>query len=74
MKWKRFKEVEDGYNKLYKDKCLIENITAAAFSLLSDASDKSFSDIYTPTCQKYPDSCFFSNLLINFKGKLWHKE
>ena len=30
--------------------------------------------IRTPTCQKYPDSCFFSNLLINFKGKLWHKE
>ncbi|RHZ70466.1 hypothetical protein Glove_271g105 [Diversispora epigaea] len=22
---------------------------------------------FTPTCQKYPDSCFFSNLLINFK-------
>lgn len=49
MEWKRSKEVEIGYNKLYNDDCLLENITTAAFPSLSDASDESFSDMYIYT-------------------------
>ena len=50
MVWKSSKEVEVEYNNLYKDETLIENITAAAFPSLSDASDESFSDMYIYTC------------------------
>jgi hypothetical protein len=49
MAWKSSKEVEVAYNNLYKDETLIENITAAAFPSLSDASDESFSDMYIYT-------------------------
>ena len=49
MAWKSSKEVEVEYNNLYKDETLIENITAAAFPSLSDASDESFSDMYIYT-------------------------
>ena len=49
MVWKSSKEVEAEYNNLYKDETLIENITAAAFPSLSDASDESFSDMYIYT-------------------------
>ena len=49
MEWKSSKEVEAEYNNLYKDETLIENITAAAFPSLNDASDKSFSDMYIYT-------------------------
>jgi hypothetical protein len=49
MEWKRSKEVEVEYNKLYEDECLIENITAVAFPSLSDASEESFSDMYIYT-------------------------
>src|SRR5947207_12798215 len=49
--WKSSKEVNAEYNTLYKDETLIENITAAAFPSLNDASDESFSNmyIYTPS-------------------------
>ena len=47
--WKSSKEVKAKYNNLYKDETLIENITAAAFPLLNDASDKSFSNMYIYT-------------------------
>src|SRR5215208_2727194 len=43
MVWKSSKEVKAEYNNLYKDETLIENITAAAFPSLNDASDESFS-------------------------------
>jgi hypothetical protein len=49
MVWKSSKEVEAEYNNLYKDETLIENITAAAFPSLNDASDESFSDMYIYT-------------------------
>jgi hypothetical protein len=49
MIWKSSKEVEAEYNNLYKDEILIENITVAAFFLLNDASDESFSDMYIYT-------------------------
>ena len=49
MEWKSSKEVEAEYNNLYKDETLIENITAAAFPSLNDASDESFSDMYIYT-------------------------
>lgn len=49
MAWKSSKEVEVEYNNLYKDETLIENITAAAFPSLSDASDELFSDMYIYT-------------------------
>jgi hypothetical protein len=49
MVWKSSKEVEVAYNNLYKDETLIENITAAAFPSLNDASDESFSDMYIYT-------------------------
>ena len=49
MDWKRSKEVEVGYKKLYNDVSLIEDITAAAFLLLNDASDEVFSDMYIYT-------------------------
>ena len=49
MEWKSSKEVEAEYNNLYKDETLIENITAAAFPSLNDASDESFSNMYIYT-------------------------
>ena len=49
MVWKSSKEVKAEYNNLYKDETLIENITAAAFPLLNDASDESFSNMYIYT-------------------------
>ena len=49
MVWKSSKEVEAEYNNLYKDETLIENITAAAFPSLNDASDESFSNMYIYT-------------------------
>jgi len=49
MVWKNSKEVKAEYNILYKDKTLIENITAAAFPSLNDASDESFSNMYIYT-------------------------
>ena len=49
MVWKSFKEVEAEYNNLYKDETLIENIIAAAFPSLNDASDESFSNMYIYT-------------------------
>src|SRR5947199_10695411 len=49
MVWKSFKEVKAEYNNLYKDETLIENITAAAFLSLNDASDESFSNMYIYT-------------------------
>jgi hypothetical protein len=49
MDWKRSKEVEVGYKKLYNDVSLIEDITAAAFPSLNDASDEAFSDMYIYT-------------------------
>ena len=49
MVWKSSKEVKAEYNNLYKDETLIENITAAAFSSLNDASDESFSNMYIYT-------------------------
>ena len=49
MVWKSSKEVKAEYNNLYKDETLIENITAAAFPSLNDASDESFSDMYIYT-------------------------
>src|SRR5439155_11554337 len=50
--WKSSKEVKAEYNNLYKDETLIENITAAAFPSLNDASDKSFSNMYIQWCAK----------------------
>jgi hypothetical protein len=49
MVWKSSKEVVAEYNNLYKDETLIENITAAAFPSLNDASDESFSNMYIYT-------------------------
>jgi len=49
MVWKSSKEVKAEYNNLYKDETLIENITAAAFPSLNDASDESFSNMYIYT-------------------------
>jgi hypothetical protein len=49
MVWKSSKEVKAEYNNLYKDETLIENITVAAFPLLNDASDESFSNMYIYT-------------------------
>ena len=49
MVWKNSKEVKAEYNNLYKDETLIENITAAAFPSLNDASDESFSNMYIYT-------------------------
>src|SRR5437763_5288936 len=49
MVWKSSKEVKAKYNNLYKDETLIENITAAAFPSLNDASDESFSNMYIYT-------------------------
>ena len=49
MVWKSSKAVEAEYNNLYKDETLIENITAAAFPSLNDASDESFSNMYIYT-------------------------
>src|SRR5439155_13627320 len=53
MVWKSSKEVKAEYNNLYKDETLIENITAAAFSSLNDASDESFSNMYIYTASVY---------------------
>src|SRR5207245_7701372 len=49
MVWKGFKEVKAEYNNLYKDETLIENINAASFPSLNDASDESFSNMYIYT-------------------------
>jgi len=49
MVWKSSKEIKAEYNNLYKDETLIENITAAAFPSLNDASDESFSNMYIYT-------------------------
>ena len=49
MVWKSSKEVKAEYNNLYKDETLIENITAAAFPSLNDASNESFSNMYIYT-------------------------
>ena len=49
MVWKSSKEVKAEYNNLYKYETLIENITAAVFPSLNDASDESFSNMYIYT-------------------------
>src|SRR2546421_5101951 len=64
MVWKSSKEVKAEYNNLYKDETLIENITAAAFPSLNDASDESFSNMYIYTA-------FACDIILNPIIPLW---
>lgn len=49
LEWKKSKEVADGYNQLYSDAAVIENIAIMAFPSLADASDDIFNDMYVYT-------------------------
>src|SRR5881296_3190361 len=64
MVWKSSKEVKVEYNNLYKDETLIENITAAAFPSLNDASDESFSNMYIYTAS-------VCDIILNPNYPLW---
>ncbi len=49
LKWKKSKEIEDCYHKLYNDRNMIENIATSAFSSLNTATDEVFNDTYIYT-------------------------
>lgn len=49
LDWKQSREVKDGYNKLFSEDTIIENITSSAFPSLDDASEERFNDMYIYT-------------------------
>src|ERR1700741_1977536 len=49
LEWKKSKDVQDSYNKLFNDEVAIEDITNTAFPSLSTASEEEFNDMYIYT-------------------------
>jgi nitric oxide reductase large subunit len=49
VEWKKSKDVEDSYTKLFSDEDALENMTNTAFPSLSDASEEKFNDFYIYT-------------------------
>ena len=49
VEWKKIKQVEDCYNKLYEDEDVIENITKRAFSSISPDDEETFHYIFIYT-------------------------
>src|SRR5688572_386072 len=51
--WKRSKEVNDSYKKLYSDTATLETIVDIAFPSLSIENEEEFSDMYIYTASVY---------------------
>lgn len=49
LEWKKSKEVENSYNKLYADGTAIEKIATMAFPSLSSANESVFNEMYIYT-------------------------